>query len=100
MAILLNFWVAAPLQNYDVTSRASNDAGFLKNFYTRVFSPKYTILPSYSKMGADRLFFFGTIYNIHMIGIINTLMAESYFIFYFIMNKILFLELMKYFIIK
>ena len=56
MAILLNFGVAALLQNYDVTSRASNDAGFFKNFNTRDFSPKNTILPSYSKMGADCFF--------------------------------------------
>ena len=49
-----SFGVAAPHQNYDVTSRASNDAGFLKNFNTRVFSPKCTIPPSYSKIGAGR----------------------------------------------
>ena len=54
MAILVDFGVAAPHQNYDVTSRASNDAGFLKNFNTRVFSPKCTIPPSYSKIGAGR----------------------------------------------
>ena len=32
MAILLNFWLSAPLQNYDITSRASNNAKFKKNF--------------------------------------------------------------------
>ena len=100
MAILLNFGVAAPLQNYDVTSRASNDAGFCLNFNTRVFSPKYTILPSLEEW-EQIVVFFGIIYNIHMIGIlINTLMAEGYFIFYFIVNKTSFLELMKYFIMK
>ena len=56
MAILLDFGGAAPHRNYDVTSRASNDAGFKKNFTTRVFSPKCTILPSYSKIGAGRFF--------------------------------------------
>ena len=56
MAILVDFEVAAPHQNYDVTSRASNDAGFFKNFSTRVFSPKCTILPSYSKVGGGRFF--------------------------------------------
>ena len=56
MAILVDFGVAAPHQNYDVTSRASNDAGFFKNFSTRVFSPKCTILPSYSKIGVGRVF--------------------------------------------
>ena len=56
MAILLDFGVAAPHQNYDVTSRASIDAEFLKNFNTHVFSPKCTILPSYSKIGAGRVF--------------------------------------------
>ena len=56
MAVLVDLGVAAPHQNYDVTSRASNDAGFLKNFSTRVFSPKCTILPSYSKIGAGRVF--------------------------------------------
>ena len=59
MAILLDFGVEVPLQNYDVTSRASNDAGFKKNFNTRVFPPKCTNLPSYSKIGAG-CFFFGT----------------------------------------
>ena len=73
----------------------------LKNFNTRVFSPKYTDLPSLAEWEQIVFFFFGIIYNIHMTGIlINTLMAESYFIFYFIMNKISFLELMKYFIMK
>ena len=56
MVILLHLGVAAPHQNYDVTSRTSKDAGFLKNFNTRVFSPKCTILPSYSKIGAGRGF--------------------------------------------
>ena len=56
MTILLDFGVAAPHQNYDVTSRASNDVGFLKNFNTRVFSLKCTILPSYSKIGVGRFF--------------------------------------------
>ena len=56
MAILLDFEVAAPHQNYDVTSRASNDAEFLKNFNARVFSPKCTILRSYSKIRAGLFF--------------------------------------------
>ena len=56
MAVLVDLGVAASHQNYDVTSRASNDAGFLKNFSTRVFSPKCTILPSYSKIEAGRVF--------------------------------------------
>ena len=56
MAILLEFGVAAPHQNYDVTSRAPNDAGFLKNFITRVFSSKCTILLSCSKIGTDCFF--------------------------------------------
>ena len=56
MAILEDFGVAAPHQNYDVTSRASNDAGFFKNFSTRVFSPNCTILPSCSKIGVGRVF--------------------------------------------
>ena len=56
MAILVDFGVAAPHQNYDVTSRASNDAGFFLNFSTLVFSPKCTILPSYSKIGAGQVF--------------------------------------------
>ena len=58
MAILLEFGVAAPHQNYDVTSRASNDAGFLKNFITQVFSPKCTILPSCSKIEAGWIFWY------------------------------------------
>ena len=56
MAILVDFGGAAPHQNNDVTSRASNNAGFLKNFNTRVFSPECTILPSYSKIGTGRVF--------------------------------------------
>ena len=56
MAILLDFGVAAPLQNYDVTFGASNDVGFFKKFTTRVFSPNCTILPSYSKIGAGWVF--------------------------------------------
>ena len=56
MAILLDFGVTAPHQNYDVTFRVSNDVGFFKNFTTGVFSPKCTILPSYSKIGAGRVF--------------------------------------------
>ena len=56
MAILLDFGVAALHQNYDVNSRASNDAGIFLNFSTRVFSPKCTILPSYSKIAAGRFF--------------------------------------------
>ena len=56
MAILVDFGVAAPQQNYYVTSGASNDAGFFFNFNARVFSPKCTILPTYSKIGAGRNF--------------------------------------------
>ena len=52
----MDFGVAAPHQNYDVTSRASNDAGFFKNFNTHVFSPKCTILLSYSKIETGRFF--------------------------------------------
>ena len=37
MAILVDFGVAAPHQNYEVTSRVSNDADFKKTF-THVFS--------------------------------------------------------------
>ena len=37
MAILVDFGVAAPHQNYEVTPRASNDADFKKTF-THVFS--------------------------------------------------------------
>ena len=37
MAILVDFGVTAPHQNYDVTSRASNDAGFFK-ILAHVFS--------------------------------------------------------------
>ena len=37
MAILVDFGGAAPHQNYDVTFRASNDAGF-KKILTHVFS--------------------------------------------------------------
>ena len=56
MATLLDFGVAAPHRNYDVTSRASNDVEFLKNFNKRIFLPKCTILPSYSKIKAGRVF--------------------------------------------
>ena len=56
MATLLDFGVAAPHRNYDVTSRASNDVEFSKNFSKRIFSPKCTILPSYSKIEAGRVF--------------------------------------------
>ena len=62
MAILVDFGVAAPHQNYDVTSRASKALDFFKNFSTRVFSPKCTILPSYSKIGAGRVFLVHPIY--------------------------------------
>ena len=58
MAILVDFGAATPHQNYYVTSRASNDAGFLKKFNTRVFSPKYTILLSYSKIEIGRNFWY------------------------------------------
>ena len=61
MAILLHFGVAACHQNYDVTSRVSNDVGFFKNVNTCVFSPTCTILPSYSKIEAGRFFFWYTL---------------------------------------
>ena len=62
MAILLNFGVAAPLQNYDVTSRASNDARFKKKFNTRVFSPKCTIMPSLAKCEQVVFFWYSLMY--------------------------------------
>ena len=71
MAILVDFGVAAPHQNYDVTSRASNEVGFFKNFNTSVFSPKCTILLSYSKIETGRVFLvhpscYGGFFNVHV----------------------------------
>ena len=63
MATLLDFGVAASRRNYDVTSRASNDVEFSKNFNKRIFSPKCTILPSYSKIEAGRFFLAHSIVN-------------------------------------
>ena len=58
MAILVDFGVATPHQNYDVTSRASNDAGFKKNFNTRVSHPNAPFCQVIAK--SEQVVFFGT----------------------------------------
>ena len=58
MAILLNFGVAAPNQNYDVTFRASNKVGF-KNILTHMFShPNAPLCQVIAKL--EQVGFFGT----------------------------------------
>ena len=60
MAVLLDFGVVAPLQNYDNTSRASNDVGFFFLILTQVFShpnaPFCQVIAKLKKV----CFFFGT----------------------------------------
>ena len=89
MAILLDLGVAAPHQNYDVTSRASNDAGFFK-ILTHVFSyPNAPFCQVIAKSEQVGFFWYTLIYSlarpeVSFNGELNTLFTErlTFFVTY------------------